>query len=184
MNLQNLKTKIYADGAQFQSILELAKEPLVKGFTTNPSLMKKDGVTHYESFARKLLAAIPNKPISFEIFADDLETMEDQARTIASWGKNVYVKIPVTNTKGQSTESIISSLSEDGIALNVTAIFTSEQVQRVARALDANTSAVVSVFAGRIADTGRDPIPLMAESAQILKSKPRQNYFGQVLENF
>lgn len=168
-----LKIKIFADGADLKGIVALVNDPLVKGFTTNPSLMRKDGVTDYETFARTLLKEVQNKPVSFEIFADDLAEMEAQARKIASWGKNVYVKIPVTNTKGQSTCPLIATLSNDGIALNVTAILTLEQVKQVTNALSVNTPAVVSVFAGRMADTGVDPMPMMAECVQIMKSKPK-----------
>ncbi len=171
--VESLEVKIFADGADLKSIVALAKDSVIKGFTTNPSLMKKDGVTDYESFARTLLAAIPDKPISFEIFADNMREMELQAREIASWGSNVYVKIPVTNTKSEFTGPLISKLSRDGIALNVTAILTVEQVRQVTEALDVETPAIISVFAGRIADTGVDPEPIMAESARIMKAKPK-----------
>lgn len=170
--VESLNIRIFADGADLKSMLGLAGNPLVQGFTTNPSLMKKEGVRDYESFARTLISAIPKKPISFEIFADDLQTMEAQARTIASWGSNVYVKIPVTNTKGQFTGPLISKLSRAGIALNVTAILTLDQVSQVTEALHVDTPAVVSVFAGRMADTGVDPEPLMIESRRIMQSKP------------
>lgn len=173
ISLHDLAVQIYADGADIKQILALASNPLIKGFTTNPSLMRKAGITDYEAFARDLLAQVTTHPISFEVFADDLVAMEEQARQIASWGKNVYVKIPVTNTKSESTQGLIARLSKDGIALNITAILTLEQVREVAEALDTNTPAVVSVFAGRIADTGVDPIPLMLESKQILKDKPK-----------
>jgi transaldolase len=172
-NVALLKTKIFADGADLKSIVALANDPIVKGFTTNPSLMRKDGVTDYEKFACTLLEAVPNKPISFEVFADDMKEMEAQAHKIASWGSNVYVKIPVTNTKGEFTGPLISRLSQAGIALNVTAILTLEQVVQVTNALCVDTSAVVSVFAGRIADTGVDPIPLMTDCIKVMKSKPK-----------
>jgi transaldolase len=168
-----LKIKIFADGADLNSIVTLSKNPLIQGFTTNPSIMRKDGVTDYEAFAVKLLKAVTDKPISFEVFSDELDEMEAQARAIASWGKNVYVKIPVTNTKGQSTSPLISKLSRDGIALNVTAILTLQQVQEVTDALANHTPAIVSVFAGRIADTSVDPIPLMSECLKLMKSKPK-----------
>jgi transaldolase len=171
--VEKLKIKLFADGADLNSIVALSKEPQVKGFTTNPSLMRKDGVTDYEGFARNLLAKVQNKPISFEIFADEMDVMEEQAREIASWGKNVYVKIPVTNTKGQFTGPLISRLSAEGIPLNITAILTIEQVKMVSAALHVGTPAVVSVFAGRIADTGVDPAPMMKECLEILKSKPK-----------
>lgn len=168
-----LKIKIFADGADLNSIVTLSKDPLIQGFTTNPTLMRKDGVTDYEAFAGKLLKAVTDKPISFEVFSDELDEIEAQARAIASWGKNVYVKIPVTNTKGQSTSALISKLSQDGIALNVTAILTLQQVQEVVDALAIHTPAIVSVFAGRIADTSVDPIPVMSECLKIMKSKPK-----------
>ncbi len=171
--VESLAVKIFADGADLKGILALADNPLVQGFTTNPSLMRKDGVTDYESFARTLINAVPHKPISFEIFADDFQTMEAQAHVIASWGVNVYVKIPVTNTKGQFTGPLISKLSQAGIALNVTAILTQDQVTQVTEALCVNTPAVVSVFAGRIADTGVNPEPLMIAARKIMQSKPK-----------
>lgn len=173
VNLNNLNVKIYADGADLKHILSLVSNPLIKGFTTNPSLMRVAGITDYEAFARELLSKVTQHPISFEVFADDLEDMEAQARQIATWGPNVYVKIPVTNTKAESTADLIRRLSADGIALNVTAILTLEQVEIVAEALSANTPAVVSVFAGRVADTGVDPIPLMLASKAALKDKPK-----------
>lgn len=171
--INSLKIKIFADGADLKTITTLANEPIIKGFTTNPSLMRKDGVINYEDFARQLIKNIPNKPISFEIFADDFETMEIQARCIASWGKNVYVKIPVTNTKGEFTGELISKLSQEGIPLNVTAILTIEQVQQVTDCLSINTPAIISIFAGRIADTGIDPMPVIKESAKIISVKPK-----------
>jgi transaldolase len=171
--VSSLKVKIFADGADLKSIIALSDDPIVKGFTTNPSLMKKDGVTDYENFATTLLKAVPKHPISFEVFADDFKNMEAQARKIASWGPNVYVKIPVTNTKKESAAPLIAKLSAEGIALNVTAILTLEQVKEVTQALHVNTPAIVSVFAGRIADTGIDPMPLMKESIQVMKTKPK-----------
>jgi transaldolase len=171
--LADLKVKIFADGADYEGIVKMARNPLIKGFTTNPSLMRKAGVTDYESFARKVIAAVPDRPISFEVFADDFVSMAEQARTIASWGKNVNVKIPVTNTKGQSAAEIIRALSAEGVTLNITAIFTLDQVRTVADALDKATPAIVSVFAGRIADTGMDPVPHMLASKQILRDRPK-----------
>ena len=171
--LESLKIKIFADGADFDNILKLYQNPIIKGFTTNPTLVRKAGVSDYEGFARKLLAAVPDRPISLEVFADDLPTMEAQAKVIASWGKNVNVKIPVTNTKGEFTGPIISSLSAVGIVLNVTAIFTVAQVKAVAECLHGDTPSIVSVFAGRIADTGVDPLPIMAESVTLLARKPK-----------
>src|SRR6266850_7169055 len=134
--LANLKVKIFADGADYEGIVKMAKNPVIKGFTTNPTLMRKAGVNDYETFARKVLAAIPDRPVSFEVFADDFASMAEQARTIAGWGPNVNVKIPVTNTKGQSSAEIIRALSADGVVLNITAVFTLDQVRAVADALD------------------------------------------------
>jgi transaldolase len=171
--IDNLKIKIFADGADLDGILALAKNPAVKGFTTNPSLMRKAGVTDYEAFARKLIDAVPNKPISFEVFADDIESMIAQGRAIASWGKNVNVKVPVSTTNGTFTGPAISALAQSGVTLNVTAIMTAEQVSRVAECLVANVPAIVSVFAGRVADTGRDPIPLMTDSLKALANRPK-----------
>ena len=172
--LADLKVKIFADGADLDSMTAMYRNPLIKGFTTNPTLMRKDGVTDYESFAREVIAAIPDRPVSFEVFADEADEMERQAREIASWGDNVNVKIPVTNTKGAFMGDLINRLSASGVVLNVTAIMTLDQVRWVADSLDAVTAAIVSVFAGRIADTGIDPILVMAEAVDILKDKPKK----------
>jgi len=171
--LADLKVKIFADGADYDGIVKMARNPLIKGFTTNPSLMRKAAVNDYETFARKVLAAIVDRPVSFEVFADDFASMAEQARTIAAWGHNVNVKIPVTNTKGQPATELIRALSSEGISLNVTAVFTLDQVRAVAEALDRNTASIVSVFAGRIADTGMDPVPHMAACKQILAHRPK-----------
>lgn len=171
--VDKLRVKIFADGADFDGIMKMYANPLIKGFTTNPTLMRKAGLTDYEAFGRKLLAAIPDRPVSLEVFADDFDEMERQAMAIASWGKNVNVKIPVTNTKREFAGPLIKKLSAAGVAVNVTAIFTLDQVRRVTECLDAGTPAIVSVFAGRVADTGIDPVPLMAEAVRILKSKPK-----------
>jgi transaldolase len=171
-SLDDLKIKLFADGADLNSILELYKNPRIQGFTTNPTLMHKAGITDYEQFGRKLLAAVQDRPISLEVFADDLETMEIQARRIATWGSNVNIKIPVTNTKGEFAGSLISKLSAEGVQLNVTAIMTPQQVRKVAEALDPRTPAIISVFAGRVADTGVDPMPLMRECLAALKDRP------------
>jgi transaldolase len=171
--IADLRVKIFADGADYDGMVKLSRNPVIKGFTTNPSLMRKAGVNDYETFARKVLATISDRPVSFEVFADDFASMAEQARTIAMWGANVNVKIPVTNTKGQSSGELIRALSSEGIALNVTAIFTLDQVRAVANALDPAASAIVSVFAGRIADTGVDPIPHMLACKQILTSRPK-----------
>jgi transaldolase len=171
--VDSLSVKIFADGAELDSILKLAANPLIKGFTTNPTLMRKAGITDYRGFARELVAAVPDRPISFEVFADDLPEMAAQAREIARWGENVNVKIPITNTKGESCVPIIRELSAEGVQLNITAIFTLDQVQGVADALHPDTPAIVSVFAGRVADTGIDPLPLMASAVDILKARPK-----------
>jgi transaldolase len=169
----DLKVKIFADGADYEGIVKMSKNPVIKGFTTNPTLMRKAGVSDYEAFARKVLAAIADRPVSFEVFADDFASMAEQARTIAAWGPNVNVKIPVTNTKGQSAAELIRALSSEGVVLNVTAIFTLDQVRTVVDALHPATAAIVSVFAGRIADTGVDPIPHMCACKQITASRPK-----------
>lgn len=171
--IADLKIKIFADGADYEGIVKMSRNPAVKGFTTNPSLMRKAGVSDYEAFARRVLGTITDRPVSFEVFADDFASMAEQARTIATWGANVNVKIPVTNTKGQFAGELLRVLSSEGIALNVTAVFTLEQVRAVADALDPTARAIVSVFAGRIADTGVDPIPHMLACKQILASRPQ-----------
>jgi len=165
--------KIFADGADLNGILALYKNPLIKGFTTNPTLMRKAGIEDYEAFARKLVQAIPDRPISFEVFADDFDEMIAQARVIASWAPNVNVKIPVTTTKGVFTGSVIRTLAQAGVAVNVTAVMTEQQVERIAECLAPNVPAIVSVFAGRIADTGRDPVPVMRASLRALAAKPK-----------
>lgn len=168
-----MNIKIFADGANLEEMKAAYRKKFVKGFTTNPTLMRKAGVADYEAFAKAVLAEIRDLPISFEVFSDEVPEMVQQARKIAAWGNNVYVKIPVTNTSRQPTTEIIRRLSGEGVQLNVTAILTLDQVRAVTEALSAGTPAVVSVFAGRIADTGRDPIPLMREAAQIVRSKPK-----------
>jgi transaldolase len=181
-SVSDLRVQIFADGADKASILELSREPHIKGFTTNPTLMRATGVTDYEGFARELLANIPDRPISFEVFADEEAEMEDQARHIAAWGKNVFVKVPVMRTDGTPTYDLIRCLSNDGIQLNVTALLTLEQVRSVCDVLSDGAPAYVSVFAGRIADTGRDPVPLMREAvamvnevnAQLMWASPRE----------
>jgi transaldolase len=169
----DLNVKIFADGADFDGMVKMAHNPLIQGFTTNPTLMRKAGVSDYETFARRVLAAITDRPVSFEVFADDFPSMAEQARAIATWGPNVNVKIPVSTTKGQSSNELIRALSSEGVTLNITAIFTLDQVRGVAAALDPSTPAIVSVFAGRIADTGVDPIPHMRACKEVLASRPR-----------
>ena len=168
-----MNIRLFADGADYQSMLALSSHPKVAGFTTNPTLMRKAGITDYRAFALKVLQVIPSLPVSFEVFADDLDGMTRQALEISSWGKNVYVKIPVTNTEGVSTAPIISSLTGQGVALNITAVFTERQVQEVVEAMDRDSTSIVSVFAGRIADTGRDPVGVMRNCLEILKERPK-----------
>ena len=171
--VNQLKIKLFADGADLDSMLVLYKDPSIKGYTTNPTLMKKAGITNYEKFARQVLEEIPDRPVSFEVFADDLTNMLAQAKVIASWGSNVNVKIPVTSTRGEFTGPIIRELSSSGVQLNITAVFTPEQVEIIADNLSCDTPAIVSVFAGRIADTGLDPIPIMSDCLGILKHLPK-----------
>jgi transaldolase len=168
-----LKVKLFADGADLAGIREMAANALIKGFTTNPTLMRKAGIADYKAFALQALQVVGGRPISFEVFADDFREMEQQAFEIASWGKNIYVKIPVTNTKGEFSGALLERLSQAGVQLNVTAVMTTGQVKRVAERLAAETPAIISVFAGRIADTGRDPLPIMAEAVTIMKAKPK-----------
>jgi transaldolase len=172
-NSNDLKIKIFADGADLESIKTLYALPIIKGFTTNPTLMRQAGIQDYKSFALEVLKIVPDRPVSFEVFADDIEGMEAQALEIASWGNNVNVKIPITNTKGESTNELVRRLSSKGIVCNVTAIFTLEQLQETVDVLDSNTPAILSIFAGRIADTGFDPVPLMREAVKIAQSKPK-----------
>jgi transaldolase len=164
-----LKIKIFADGADKDGMLEMYRNPLIKGFTTNPTLLRKAGVSDYRAFALDILKAIPDRPISFEVFSDEFGEMEVQAQKISAWGKNVYVKIPVTNTRRESSLNLIRKLTRAGVKVNVTAMMTLAQVRDVSRALDGGPPAYVSVFAGRIADTGRDPMPLMAAAVEMLR---------------
>lgn len=169
--ISRLKIKIFADGAEKASMLALAKERHIKGLTTNPTLMKKAGITDYAAFAKDILKHITKKSISFEVFSDDFDDMERQARIINSWGKNIYVKIPVTNTKKKSAASLIKKLSHEGIRLNVTALLTLAQVREVLRALSPKTPAIISVFAGRVADTGVNPLPMMKAAKALTKKR-------------
>jgi len=170
--LDQLSTRIFADGADFDAILALAADPRIAGFTTNPTLMRKVGLTDYERFARGLLEQLVEHPISFEVFADDAREMRRQARTIASWGENVYVKIPVTSTRGETMAPLVRDLSEDGVKVNVTALFTTAQVELIATAVAGGAPSYISVFAGRIADAGVDPVPIVARSVQIMQCAP------------
>jgi transaldolase len=158
----DLKVQIYADGADKAAIVQLCSLPHIRGFTTNPTLMRKAGVTDYRAFARDVLACVGDRPISFEVFADDFPCMDVQAREIASWGSNVYVKIPVTNTEGEPALDLMCRLAHSGVRVNATALMTLQQVRDVASALAGGAPSCVSVFAGRIADTGRDPLPIMS----------------------
>lgn len=171
MTIDQLQTKIYADGAELGGIVEMAKNPVIKGFTTNPTLMRKAGISDYKKFAQDVLAAVPNLPISFEVFSDDLEEMYTQAVEIASWGKNINIKVPVTNTRNEFVGDVIKRLSAQGIFVNVTALMTLEQVNKVMDSLQGDAPAYISVFAGRIADTGRDPMDTMSKAAAISKTR-------------
>lgn len=170
----DLTIDLFADGADLKSIAGLAENPLIKGFTTNPTLMRSAGVTDYEAFARDLVGVVPDRAISFEVFADEFDEMEQQALRLASWGENVYVKIPVTNTRGERSEPLIRTLAQREVKLNITAILTMDQVREVSAALAGGPPSFVSVFAGRIADTGRDPVPVMTEALEVLRGHPEQ----------
>ncbi len=170
--VEQLSVRIFADGADLPSMLELYRKPYIKGFTTNPTLMRKAGISDYAAFAQKVLEAIPDRPISFEVFSDEFEEMERQAREIASWGANVYVKIPVTNTRREPAYDLVRRLAHAGVKVNVTALFSLAQVREVAAAVAGGAPACVSVFAGRVADTGYDPVPLMAAAVEMLCVAP------------
>jgi transaldolase len=170
--VDQLKVKIFADGADKSGMLEMYKKNFVKGLTTNPTLMKKAGITDYRAFCKDILVSIKDKPLSFEVFSDDFNEMERQAMEIASWGDNVYVKIPITNTKQENCYSLVKKLAGQKVKLNVTALMTLEQVSNVVKVLNPDVPSYVSVFAGRIADTGVDPLPLMAKAVEILKIAP------------
>ena len=170
--LDELNVHVYADGADLAGILEMAKNPLIKGFTTNPTLMRKAGVTDYEKFARELLGHINRHPVSLEVFADDFDEMRRQAQVIAGWGSNVNVKIPITNSKGESSIPLIADLVKSGVVVNVTAIMTHRQVGALAQVLSPSLTSIVSVFAGRVADTGVDPVPHMIRCRELLRGLP------------
>ena len=170
---EDLSIKIFADGADLESMFVMYKQPFVQGLTTNPTLMNKAGIKNYKAFALDVLSVVKEKPISFEVFSDNFDEMILQANEIASWGNNVNVKIPVTNTKGVDTTEVIKYLSDSGVKLNVTAVMTTSQVQKIVSVLNAQTPAYISIFAGRIADTGIDPIFIMQESLRIMKSIPK-----------
>jgi len=173
ITLNNLKVQIYADGADKAGILDLYGKPYIKGLTTNPTLMKKAGIKDYEAFAKDILQTVTQKPISLEVFSDDFSEMKRQALKIAAWGKNVYVKIPITNSIGKSSIPLIAELAAQGVQLNITAILTLSQVRDVAAALNPKVASVVSVFAGRIADTGCDPMPIMRAAKALLENQPK-----------
>jgi len=171
--LLDLPIKIFADGADREGMLKLYHDPLIKGLTTNPTLMRKAGISNYEKFARDILQTVRTKPISFEVFSDDFADMRRQALKISKWQENVYVKIPITNTKGESALPLVGELAREGVRLNITALLTLEQVEGVAQKLIIDVPAVVSVFAGRIADTGVDPLPIMRRSKEIVAGLPQ-----------
>lgn len=171
--LKDLKVKIFADGADFAGMCSLYADPRIQGLTTNPTLMRKAGIADYEAFAREVLSVVKNKPISFEVFSDDFKEMNRQALKIAEWQDNVYVKIPVTNTRGDSSTPLIKSLSRAGVKLNITAILTTEQIHTVVDELDPHVPSVLSIFAGRIADTGIDPQPIVCQCLRIAKARPK-----------
>ena len=171
--IEDLKIKIFADGADLKSIEHFNSKNFIKGFTTNPTLMRKSGIGDYKKFATDVLKIVTNKPISFEVFSDDLKEMEEQALEISSWGSNANVKIPISNTEGKSTVDLVGRLAKKGVLCNVTAIFTIQQLKSILNVLDDNASTILSVFAGRIADAGMDPMPLMKESVICQKKKPK-----------
>jgi len=168
-DFNDLKIKIFADGADKNGMVEMYNKPFIKGLTTNPTLMRKAGVTDYTIFCKEIISLLPNKPLSFEVFSDDFNEMKKQALEISSWGVNVYVKIPITNTKGEYCYGLVESLVKKNVKVNVTAIMTVEQVKDISNVLDSSVSSYVSIFAGRIADTGRDPVPIIAKSVDILR---------------
>ena len=173
MLIQDLRVHIYADGADVTGLLELNRNPLIRGMTTNPTLMRKAGIADYERFAKEVLEQVTEKPISFEVFSDDFPEMRRQALKISAWQANVYVKIPITNTRRESSVPLIRELAQSGVKVNVTAMLSLGQMAAVAEALDPAVPAVASLFAGRIADTGRDPVPMMREALGLLRERPK-----------
>lgn len=171
-SFDDLRVHVFADGAELAGIADMARNPRIKGFTTNPTLMRKAGIQDYRAFAKDVLAIVPDRPVSFEVFSDEFGEMERQALEIASWGANVNVKIPVTNTRGESAAGLLTRLSRAGVTLNVTALMTNEQVAEVVGALEGTAPAFVSVFAGRVADTGRDPMPIMTRAVAQCNARP------------
>jgi len=170
--VEDLKVKIFADGADKSGMLEMYQKPFIKGLTTNPTLMNKAGILDYRAFCKDILLSIKDKPISFEVFSDDFEEMERQALEIASWGNNVYVKIPITNTKSETCYALVKKLAKKKVKLNVTALMTIDQVSHVVASLDASVPSYISIFAGRVADTGRDPLPVMSEALSLMSANP------------
>ena len=170
---ESLKVKLFADGADLEGMIEMASKPFISGLTTNPTLMKKAGITDYVKFAKDVLGEIQDKPISFEVFSDEIEEMKVQGEKIASWASNVYVKVPVTNTRGESTKAVVKHLTSNGVKVNVTAIMTKAQVEHIAEALNPNVESYVSVFAGRSADTGVDPMPIMQKSLSLISDNDK-----------
>jgi len=172
-DVASLRVKIFADGADRASILELADNPWIRGFTTNPTLMRKAGITDYEAFGRSLARAIPDRPFSFEVLSDDFDQMEQQARQIATWGNNVYVKIPITDTRGRSAAPLVTRLAQQGVKMNVTALMTLEQVDNIVPALRQGPASCISIFAGRVADTGCDPLPILCGALERIRAYPQ-----------
>jgi transaldolase len=170
--IENLKVKLFADGADIKGMIEMASKPIISGLTTNPTLMKKAGVTNYVSFAKEVLREVTSKPISFEVFSDDLDEMRNQSVKISGWGDNVFVKVPITNSRGVSTKEVVKDLSSSGVKVNVTAVMTLDQVRSTLDVLDPSVESNISVFAGRIADTGREPTPIMIESLKLMSVNP------------
>jgi len=170
---ETLKVKLFADGADLSGMIEMAAKPFISGLTTNPTLMRKSGITNYTKFAKDVLYEIKDKPVSFEVLSDELEEMKTQGKKIASWGENVYVKIPITNTRGESTKPVVQHLAKKGIKVNVTAIMTTDQVSGIVEVLDPHIPSYISVFAGRIADTGRDPVPIMKKCVEIISQSKK-----------
>ena len=172
-DINSLRVKIFADGADLEDISRLSKNPIIKGFTTNPTLMRKANVSDYRAFALDVLSIVPDRPVSFEVFSDEFPEMEQQALEVASWGNNIYVKIPVTNTRGEFSGPLVRRLSAAGVQVNVTALMTADQVGKVADCLSEDANSIVSVFAGRVADSGRDPVPIMAKAVELLRPHER-----------
>jgi transaldolase len=170
--VEDLKVKIFADGADKSAMLEMYQKPFIKGLTTNPTLMNKAGIRDYRAFCKDILLSIKDKPLSFEVFSDDFEEMERQALEIASWGDNVYVKIPITNTKSETCYALVKRLAREKVKLNVTALMTLDQVSHVVASLNTSVPSYMSIFAGRIADTGRDPLPIMSEALKLMSANP------------